>query len=118
MSFFARFSNQVDQLISQAGVSCEVHREVSSETDRYGKPVTSWQPVGSVTIADLGDGGDTALGSSEMGRYREDEFLIAFSLSADIRSDDRVIFYGDTYRVDTRKRLPTHYESVIRRVEE
>ncbi|WP_136361858.1 hypothetical protein [Halobellus limi] len=108
----------MDQLISRAGVSCEIHREVSSGTDRYGKPVTSWQPVGSVTIADLGDGRDSSLSSTEMGRYRDDEFLVAFSLSADIQSDDRVIFYGDTYRVDTRKRFPTHYESVIRRVEE
>ena len=118
MSFFARFSNQVDQLISRAGVSCEVRREIESGTDRYGKPVTSWSPVGSVTIADLGDGSDTALSSSEMGRYREDEFLVAFSLSADIQSDDRVVFYGDTYRVATRKPFPTHYEALIQRVEE
>lgn len=119
MSFFARFTAKVNEILVTAGQDAKAEREVDSgSTDRYGKPVTSWDEVATVKVVPFSGSRFRYVESTDSGRFRRDEQKVAFSLTANVEEDDRLTFGGKTYRVDTIDDLPTHSEAKLMGVTE
>lgn len=117
MSVFNLYRAQAESVITQAGESVSIARDMGTTTNRFGTHVPGFESVGSEKAVFFyqrtrGREADTVSG----GWTREERARLMFRRSVNIEEDDRVTVpsTGTTYRVMAIVSYPTHKEASLR----